>query len=232
MAVYALDGLGTDLGGAQAPLKVFGLQINTRMTVVRLANDELWIHAPIPISGALKESSDGLGLVQYIVAPNAYHHLFLADAAAAWPTAQVWGAKGLQKKRKDVRFDGFLREGDELPWAQEIEDKYLAGVILDETVFFHPKTRTLISSDLVVNRMEPDDWLTKLYLRLSRMGDSLGHTLLIKMCFRDKVKARASVDRVLEWDFDRIVMAHGEVLESGGREAMTEAFRWLPTISK
>ena len=38
---------------------------------------------------------------------------------------------------------------------------------------------------------------------------------------------RAPVDRVLTWDFDRVIMAHGEVLESGGREAMRTAFAWL-----
>jgi hypothetical protein len=227
-ATYTLRELDTDLWVADAPHTMLGLHIGTRMTVVRLANRELWIHSPIRISGALKDSIDALGLVQYIVAPNAFHHLFLADAAAAWPTAQVWGAKGLQKKRKDVRFDGFLHADDESPWADEIDDMYLAGAILDETLFLHRKTRTLISSDLAVNQVKTDDWLTRLYVRASGAQEKFGHTLLIKMCFRDKAKSRASINRLLEWDFDRVILAHGEVLETGGREAVTNAFRWLP----
>ncbi|MGI9263780.1 MAG: DUF4336 domain-containing protein [Gammaproteobacteria bacterium] len=229
---YTLRELDTDLWVAEAPLKTLGLQIGTRMTVVRLANHELWIHSPIQISGALKESIDALGLVQYIVAPNAFHHLYLADASAAWPEAQVWGAQALKKKRKDVRFDGLFREGDELPWSDEIEDCYLAGAILDETVFFHRKSRTLISSDLAVNQMQADDWLTKLYLKASRVEGKFGHSLLIKVCFRDKAKSRASIDRLMEWNFDRVILAHGEVLESGGREAVERSFKWLPATKK
>jgi hypothetical protein len=32
---------------------------------------------------------------------------------------------------------------------------------------------------------------------------------------------------MLAWDFDRIVIAHGEVLESGGREALRAGYAWL-----
>ena len=105
---------------------------------------------------------------------------------------------------------------------------YLAGAILDETLFLHRKTRTLISSDLAVNQMEADDLLTRLYIKASGVQGEFGHTLLIRMCFRDKVKSRSSIDRLLEWDFDRVILAHGEVLETGGREAVANSFNWLP----
>jgi hypothetical protein len=32
---------------------------------------------------------------------------------------------------------------------------------------------------------------------------------------------------MLEWDFDRVVVGHGDVLESGGRQALGEALSWL-----
>jgi hypothetical protein len=39
--------------------------------------------------------------------------------------------------------------------------------------------------------------------------------------------ARASVDRLLAWDFDRVVVSHGDVLEKGGRRAIEQAFSFL-----
>ena len=105
---------------------------------------------------------------------------------------------------------------------------YLAGAVLDETLFLHRKTQTLISSDLAVNQMKPDDWLTRLYIKASGVQGKFGHSLLIRMCFRDKAKTRTSIDRLLKWDFDRVILAHGEVLETGGREAVANAFKWLP----
>jgi hypothetical protein len=44
---------------------------------------------------------------------------------------------------------------------------------------------------------------------------------------RDRVAARQSVDRVLQWDFDRIIMTHGEVVETGGREQFAATFAYL-----
>ena len=44
---------------------------------------------------------------------------------------------------------------------------------------------------------------------------------------KDKDALRAWRDRVLQWDFDRVVPCHGQVLESGGREALRDGFSWL-----
>ncbi|MCH7600214.1 MAG: DUF4336 domain-containing protein, partial [Myxococcales bacterium] len=35
------------------------------------------------------------------------------------------------------------------------------------------------------------------------------------------------IDRILEWDFDRVTVTHGQVLESGGRAKLEQAFAWL-----
>ena len=39
--------------------------------------------------------------------------------------------------------------------------------------------------------------------------------------------AVASLERILSWDFDRVVVAHGDVLEHGGRDALRHGYRWL-----
>lgn len=35
---------------------------------------------------------------------------------------------------------------------------------------------------------------------------------------------RAGVERILDLDFDRVIVTHGDVVETGGREALREAF--------
>jgi hypothetical protein len=44
---------------------------------------------------------------------------------------------------------------------------------------------------------------------------------------RNRGAARGSVDYILEWDFDRIVVSHGAVLDSGGKRAFEQAFSFL-----
>jgi hypothetical protein len=45
---------------------------------------------------------------------------------------------------------------------------------------------------------------------------------------RDRAAARRSLETILAWDFDRVVVTHGRALETGGREALRRAFAWLP----
>ena len=43
----------------------------------------------------------------------------------------------------------------------------------------------------------------------------------------DRDAARASLRRILAWDFDKLVVAHGPIVTSGAREIVENAFSWL-----
>jgi hypothetical protein len=42
-----------------------------------------------------------------------------------------------------------------------------------------------------------------------------------------RAAARRSLDRILAWDFDRVVMSHGEVVSTGGHRLVEQAFAFL-----
>jgi hypothetical protein len=44
---------------------------------------------------------------------------------------------------------------------------------------------------------------------------------------KDRAAVRASVDRLLAHDFERVLMAHGDVLQTGGRAELERAFAFL-----
>jgi len=98
---------------------------------------------------------------------------------------------------------------------------------LDEFAFLHRPSRTLLVTDLVFNIRESSSWLTRTYLKLCRTYGKLAPTLLLKSMVKDRPALRASLDTVLGWDFERVVVCHGEVLERGGREALRDGFAWL-----
>jgi hypothetical protein len=64
-------------------------------------------------------------------------------------------------------------------------------------------------------------------MRLNGGYGRFGTTRMLRSSFRDRKALRASIDRILAWDFDRVVVTHGEVLERGGRKALREAYAWL-----
>jgi hypothetical protein len=49
----------------------------------------------------------------------------------------------------------------------------------------------------------------------------------MKIAFLNRSLARQSLERLLSWDFDKLIIAHGECIESGAKQYLKRAFRWL-----
>jgi hypothetical protein len=49
----------------------------------------------------------------------------------------------------------------------------------------------------------------------------------MRLLIRDRAAARRSVEKLLQWNFDRVIVTHGEVLETGGHERVAAAFAFL-----
>ena len=94
-------------------------------------------------------------------------------------------------------------------------------------VFLHRPSATLLLSDLAFNIGERGAPLTRSLFRLMGAYGRLTPTVLEKILVRDRAALRRSLERVLTWPFERVVVAHGDVLETGGREALTRGYRWL-----
>ncbi len=204
------------------------LEIGTRMTVVRLADGGLFLHSLVEIDDETRSALERIGPARFLVAGNKLHHLHLASAVAAFPQAQLWGAPGLTEKRKDLRFDGEL--GDEAPetWRRDLDQLAVRGIPrMGEVVFLHRASRTLVVTDLVFNVRHSDAFATRLFMRLNDVYGRCGPSRLLRALVRDRPALRASVEKILAWDFDRIVVTHGEVLERGGRDALRAGFAWL-----
>ena len=216
-----------DLWIARHPLRLLGMPMTAAMTVARLG-DRLWVHSPIPLSAALRAELDALGSVAWAVAPNRHHHLFAHDFAAAYPNAQLFVAPGLGSKVAALADYPTLPAEAAAPWQDEIASLLVAGNDeMNETVFFHRASRSLIVTDLGVHLGPWDAPITRLYARLNGCYGRFGQTWLLKMLYRDKAAARATLQSILRWQFTRIVPAHGPVIEDDARLAFEKAFAWL-----
>ncbi|MFQ5418226.1 MAG: DUF4336 domain-containing protein [Myxococcota bacterium] len=228
MAEPLLRRLGEGLWVVNRPLRIVGLHIGARMTVIRLANGELFLHSPVEIDDELCEELSALGGVGHIVAPNKVHHLFFGQAAAIYPDAARYAAPGLPEKRRDLDFHEVL--GNEAPpaWSGEIEQRVIGGMpMVGEVVFLHRASGTLLLTDLAFNMRETDSFLTRQWMRLMGIHGKFGPTRMFKQFIRDREAARASLDEILSWDFDRVIVTHGVVLQERGRRALRDAYRWM-----
>lgn len=58
----------------------------------------------------------------------------------------------------------------------------------------------------------------------------MGRFSLSQFCqslMRDRAAVRASIDTILAWDFDRIIVGHGLNIETAGKEVFRTAFAFL-----
>ena len=95
---------------------------------------------------------------------------------------------------------------------------------LNECVFFHQTSRTLILTDTAFNFDESFPLPIRLVTRLGGGYKSLGPSLLEQIATKDKQKVKAAVEQVLAWDFERVIMAHGAIVEKGGKEKFRASY--------
>jgi hypothetical protein len=223
-----LQQLHRDLWVAGARLRFLGLEVGARMTVVRLPGPRLLVHSPIAAAADLVRDVTSLGPVAYLVAPNRFHHLFVGEWQRACPGAATYVAPGLDTKRADLAVAGVLGDDPEPGWKGPLDQTLLRGFPLaNEVVFLHGPSATLIAADLAFNVGSSSPPLTRLAFRLAGAYGRLSPTLLERLLVRDRAAFRHSLERILEWSFDRVVVAHGEVLETGGREALLRGYSWV-----
>jgi Domain of unknown function (DUF4336) len=228
-----LRALAENLWVAERPQTFYGLPVGTRMTVIRLSGGRLLLHSPVVLDAPLRAALDAIGRVRYAVAPNRVHHLYAGEVARVYPGTRLWVAPGLERKRPDLSFVAVL--GDEAPeeWREEVGQVFFRGRPYEnEVVFLHRPSRTLLLCDLAFNFGPRAATPTRLLMKLIRSYGRFGPSKLDPLLIRDRAAARASLERILAWDFDRIVVAHGEVLERGGHEALRAGYSWLFSSSR
>jgi hypothetical protein len=223
-----LTALGPELWTVARPQRFYGLEVGTRMNVARLADGSLLLHSPVSLDAALRRALDALGPVRYAVAPNRVHHLHAGEVARAYPGARLWVAPGLERKRPDLVFEAVLGDEAPSPWRGQVDQVFFRGRPYEnEVVFCHRASRTLLLCDLAFHFGPSTHPVTRLLMRLIRSYGRFGPSRLDPLLIRDRRAARASLERILDWDFDRVVVAHGDVLERGGKEALRSGYAWL-----
>jgi hypothetical protein len=221
--------IASDLWAVETPLRFRGMEVGRRMTVVRLASGSLLIHSPAPLTAELREALAQLGEVRFVVPASSMHgHLFMEEYQAAYPAAELFSAPGLDRKRKDLGFAGLLGSAPDPAWSEDLEQAAVLGHrFVTEIAFLHRPSGTLIIGDLCFRIGESAPRHMRAVARATGAYDQARPTPMFRLGLRNRIAARHSLDRILSWDFDRIILGHGEPIETGGRSALRDAYAWL-----
>jgi hypothetical protein len=219
------------------PLIRFGMPwpkfpFSTRMTVIRLGKDALFIHSPTPLVPSLRAELGAIGKPRWIVGPNRIHYWWVPDWRNAFPQAEVYLAPRIEEQAKgriDFAYTLLDRDGG-YPWDKEIATLPVAGDFMTEVEFFHRPSRTLVLTDFIEN-FEPRklSFLMRWVTWFAGAQDPDGQMPRdMRLTFsKQKPQLRAAIETMISWQPKRIILAHGRWYDRDGTEELRRAFRWV-----
>jgi len=225
MSRPALEEFAAGIWTVSTPLKIAGSEFGTRMTIVRVGERGLVLIAPCPIDDALEAEIRSLGSVEAVIAPNCFHHFYLLDALKRFPEAAPFLAEGVEGKLAERPPNAkLLGEEPDSIWRADLEHCAIPGAPkVNEIVFYHRASRTLVLTDFCFNFNPPPSGWTGIFLRLAGAHGKLSVSRLMRSMLKDRTKLRSAVDRMLEWDFDRIIVTHGQNVSTNAKSLFREA---------
>ena len=94
-------------------------------------------------------------------------------------------------------------------------------------MFLHKPSKSLLVTDLIFNIHEWKTWITSVVLWVMGARRKVAQSRMLRSLTKDRAAAASSCRKVLSWDFDRVVMAHGTVLEHQAKTQLEAALTWM-----
>ena len=148
-----LTSLGPDIWETHQPLRVAGvIPLGHRMTVLRLPSGGLLAHSPVRLDDDLAAELTSLGELEIVIAPSHFHDSFLLPWFSAYPEARFYCAPGMRTMIRGATFTHKWRPAPRSrgrTWPSTSSSA--AWPKVNETVFLHRPSRSLIVADFVFN---------------------------------------------------------------------------------
>jgi len=207
------------------PLELFGIDIGSVMTIVRVQDGSVVIFSPVDPIDELIDEIAKLGPVRAVVSPNRLQQQNARRFMAYYPDCCYYFPPGLDQRlprrlvdlpnRKEI-----LREETTKKWGDDLVALKITGMpFVNEFVFYHKESRTLIATDLLLNIESSEGlWARLFWPMIGIKVGTPGQSRLFKLCIRDKGLYNASIQRILELDIERVILNHGAMIEAQGPE--------------
>jgi hypothetical protein len=202
-----------------------GVTIPLRSMLIAAADQQILVSPVATADEAFQIGEAPLALV----APSLLHHLHLPAAIERYRPAALWGPPGLGELHPDL-MPMHVFGIDVWPYREQLEYVLLEGApIRNEVVLYHRASKTIYTADLFFHITAPatgiEGLLTPLALRWMGVYRRFGVMKPWRHWVADPGAFQRSLEQVLAWDFERIVVAHGDVVDQNARVQFVEALR-------
>ena len=215
--------IGEDLALLQYPFRVFGIDFARNVTLIRLADQRLVIHSTAPFSAADVNRIRQFGQPAWLVDATLMHDSFAKQGRAALPTIPYLAPPGLTEISR-VNTQPLSPPPPE--WSGQIDVIPIEGTSKREHALFHRASRTLVVADLIFH-FSPDmrGWPRFFVRHVMRLPRLSGISVFFKMLISDRKAFERSMAKLLELDFNQMVVAHRDVIRVDAKAVLHQALR-------
>jgi hypothetical protein len=212
-------------------MKLLFLEDNLAMPLMKMplrcvaikTNKGVVLVSPIKFSSDQLQQIVELGEVTAIVSPSLIHSLYMKKACKRFPKAEVWAPPGMREKFPQMKIDKILTL-DAWPYQDQIDMQLISGVKkVTEVAFYLKELRTILVCDLAFNIQHPHGIGAYIFPRFLGTYKKFAISRLWNIFMKDKPLFTQAIQNILNWDFDQVIMAHGEVLTENGRELLRQS---------
>ncbi|ODQ80146.1 hypothetical protein BABINDRAFT_175580 [Babjeviella inositovora NRRL Y-12698] len=215
------------------------LKVGARMTLIKLPNDNIIIWSAVPYGPEAERCLELLqpyNKVTNVIIPDSAHTMAARDYVSKFPGITALGVDGVNEASSTTITAGKINKthanrilkGSELADilkvlkgpeladilkgenAKDLVDNfefvYFAGHKNNELVMYHPNTKTLFEADLLFNVKPKSE-------QYGNEDPTTGLSFIARYIQPYSAGNRDAISAVASWDFERIVVSHGEVIE-------------------
>lgn len=202
-----------------------GLKLPGRSLVYR-ENGRVILFSPGPFTEEEYKKIHDFGQVVAVVAPNMMHHKWAPVALAKFPQAKLFRPEGLEEKEPALAHRGEAFDRIGFLNFKDMEFQVIGGMPkIQECVFYFKQDKVLYVQDMVFHILKPASFLSGLMLTLAGTKGRLATSKLMNFLVKDEGVFKRDVAKVFDWNFDKVIMAHGEPLLQDGKFRLQEAYR-------
>ena len=203
-------------------MSVLGLPLGRRVAIAHGAAGELLVFSPLKLSASTEAELKKLGSIAAFVLPNRVHDSSYDQYFTAFSNSRFLAGPA---SIADHPTWPLTRIQAHLPELQGFSYELLQGMPrVQEHLFLHHASRTLIIADALFNLPISRIWWQRILMNIADMGGKPRPSRLFQSMIRSRTDFSTSLGKIFEWDFDRIIPGHGEIVEHDGKQIMREAF--------
>ena len=204
------------------PWRTLGIDFRRNVTLLRLADGRVVVHSTAPFTEQDIAAIRRFGEPGWLVEATLMHDTFAKEGRAALPNIPYLAPEGFAKA-SGVQTESLLPPPRD--WDGEIDVFKIDGVRMNEHALFHRRSRTLVVADLFFSFPEETSGWPRFFVRhLMRLPRLFGISSFYRgLIIQDKLAFERSMCALLNLDFERLLVAHYEPIETEAKRVVEEA---------